>query len=177
MSAILYYILSLFEYLLIITIGISIVSFFLYHISDNFNLKYINFYGFFNSMDDFSLIMLSSCILKEITLVYCILKISSFSQIYLYIFLIMGFVYAFFSFKIPVFIKEFSISGIEYLIVYFLSLLSSFLVEVKYSQMVVYYIWILSAILISCSIFFFMRNIAAILARDKNVRRNLIVQE
>ena len=125
-------------------------------------------------MDDFSLIMLSSCILKEITLVFCILKISSFSQIYLYIFLVMGFVYAFFSFKISIFIKEFTITGIEYLIIYFLSLLSSFLVEVKYSQMVVYYIWILSAILISCSIHFFIKNIATILSRDKNVRRNLI---
>ncbi len=174
MSTILYYILNLFEYLLIIPICISIVSFFLYYISDNFNLKYINFYGFFTSMDDFSLIMLSSCILKEITLVFCILKISSFSQIYLYIFLVMGFVYAFFSFKISIFIKEFTITGIEYLIIYFLSLLSSFLVEVKYSQMVVYYIWILSAILISCSIHFFIKNIATILSRDKNVRRNLI---
>lgn len=173
-SIVLYYILELVEYLFIILLGISIVSFFLFYISNKFNLKFINYYGFLSSMDDFSLLMLSSAILKEITLVYCILKISSFSQIYLYIFIILAFIYAFFSFKIGIFIKEIVISGIEYLIIYFLSLLSSFLVEVRHSDMVVYYIWILSAILIGCSIYFFVKNISTILYRDNNVRRNYI---
>ena len=173
-SAFLYYILQLSEFLLIILLGISIISFFLFYMSNKFNLKFISFYGFFSSMDDFSLLMLSSSILREITLIYCILKISSFSSIYLYIFIIFAYIYAFFSFNIGTFIKETIISGIEYLIVYFLSLLSAFLVEVRHSEMIVYYIWILSIILIGCSIYFFVRNIASILYRDKNVRRNYI---
>ena len=57
-SVILYYILELAEYLFIILLGISIVSFFLFYISNKFNLKFINFYGFFLSMDDFSLVIL-----------------------------------------------------------------------------------------------------------------------
>lgn len=173
-SVLIYYILQIAEYSLIILLGITVGSFFLYHISSKFNLKYIKFYGFFSSMDDFSLIMLSSAILKEITLIYCIFTISSFSQIFLSIFTIFTFIYAFFSFKIGTFIKEAIIGAIQYLIIYFLSLLSSFLIEVRHSEMIVCYIWILSAILIGCSIYFFVKNISYILFRDKNVRRNFI---
>ena len=176
MNLIFYYILQLVEFLLVISIGISLVSFLLYYISNRFNIKFINIYGFFTSMDDFSLILLASSILKQITLVYCIVKLSNFSIIYLYIFLIFCFTFAFFSFKISIFIKELLIGGTEYLIIYFLSLLSSFLVEVQYSKMVVYYIWILSGILICCSIYFFARNLSFIVMRDKNVRRNLIAR-
>lgn len=177
MSLALYYILSIVGFLLIVLLGISIISFVLYHISNNFNIKYINIYGFFSSMDDFSLIMLSSAILKEITLIYCVFKIFSFSIVYLYIFLMFYFIYALFSFKILVFIKESIISIIEYLIIYFLSLLANFLVEVKNLRIVSYYIWILSIILVGCSIYFFFRNLSYILLKDKNVRRNLIVNE
>lgn len=177
MSLVLYYILNLVDFLLIVLLGISIISFILYHISNNFNIKYINIYGFFSSMDTFSLIMLSSAILKEITLVYCIFKIFSFSIIYLYIFLMFYFIYSLFSFKVSVFIKESLISVTEYLIIYFLSLLANFLVEVRNLQIVVYYIWILSIILVSCSIYFFSKNLSYILLKDKNVRRNLIVNE
>ena len=174
MSLIFYYILHLVEYLLVISGGIALVSFLLYYISNRFNMKFINIYGFFTSMDDISLVLLSCSILKEITLVYCILKLSNFSNIYLYIFLIFCFTFAFFSFKVSIFIKEITIGATEYLIIYFLNLLSSFLVEVQYSQMVVYYIWILSAILICCSIYFFARNLSFIVTKNKNVRRNLI---
>lgn len=176
MSLIFYYILQLVEFLLVVSIGISIVSFILYYISNKFNTKFINLYGFFNSMDDFSLILLSSAILKEITLIYCIFKLSNFSVLYLYIFLIFCFIYSFFSFKIVTFIKEIIIGGTEYLIIYFLSLLSSFIVEVQYSQMVIYYIWILSGILICCSLYFFVRNLSFIVTKNKNVRRNLIAK-
>lgn len=175
-SAILYYVLELAEYLFIILIGLCIVSFFLFYISNKFNLKFINFYGFFSCMDNFSLLMLSSSILREITLVYCVFKIFSFSSIYLYMFIIFSFIYAFFSFKIGVFIKEIVISSIQYLIIYFLGLLSSFLVEVRHSEMVVYYIWILSAILVGCSVYFFVKSISTILYRDENIRRNLVEQ-
>lgn len=177
MSLALYYILNLVGFLLIILLGISIISFVLYHISNNFNIKYINIYGFFSSMNDFSLLMLSSAILKEITLIYCVFRISSFSMIYLYIFLMFYFIYSLFSFKISVFIKESLISIIEYLIIYFLSLLAKFLVEVKNLKIISYYIWILSIILVSCSIYFFIKNLSYILLKDKNVRRNLIVNE
>ena len=173
-SSIIYYILQLTEYLFVVLIGISVFSFFLFYISDKFNLKFINFYGFFSSMDNFSLIMLSSLILKEITMIYCIAKISSFSEIYLYLFAIFSYTYAIFSFKIGIFIKEMIISTVEYLIIYFLSLLSSFLVEVRHSKMVAYYIIILSIILIGCSIYFFAKNIVTILYRNENIRRNLI---
>ncbi len=174
MSAIIYYILSLTEFILVISVGIALVSIGLYYMSNKFNLKFINVYGFFSSMDEISLLMLTSAILKEITLVYCVVKISSFSMILLYIFSIYCFAYAFFTFKVTAFIKELVVGAVEYLIIFFLSLLSSFLVEVRYSEMVKYYIFILSAILISCSIFFFARNLSFILANDKNVRRNLI---
>jgi len=174
MNLVFYYILQSVEYLLVISVGIALVSFLLYYLSNKFNLKFINVYGFFSSMDDFSLIMLSSAILKEITLIYCILKLGDSSNLYLYIFLIFCFIYAFFSFKILVFIKELVIGGTEYLIIYFLKLLTSFLVDVKYSTMVEYYIWILSGILICCSIYFFARNLFTIVIRDKHVRRNLI---
>jgi len=173
-SAIVYYILELAEYLFIILTGITIISFCMFFLSNKFNLKFINFYGFFSSLDDVSLIMLASSILKEITLIYCVIKISSFSLVYLYIFVIFAFIYAFFSFKVGIFIKEILTSSIEYLIIYFLSLLSSFLVEVRHSDMVVYYIWILSIILIGCSIYFFVKNVSFILYRNKNVRRNFI---
>lgn len=174
MSLIFYYILQSVEYLLVISIGVALVSFLLYYLSNKFNLKYINVYGFFSSMDDFSLIMLSCAILKEITLIYCIFNLNVSNNLYLYIFLIFSFLYAFFSFKIYIFVKEVVIGGIEYLIIYFLKLLSSFIVEVKHSNMVEYYIWILSGILICCSIYFFARNLSAIVIRNKHVRRNLI---
>ena len=176
MSLIFYYILQLVEFLLVISVGIALVSFFLYYISNRFNKKFINLYGFFTSMDDFSLILLSSTILKQITLIYCVIKLNDFSSIYLYIFLIFCFTYAFFSFNIFAFIKELIVGVIEYLIIYFLSLLSSFLVEVQYSRLVVYYIWILSGILICCSIYFFARSLSFIVTRDNNVRRNLVVK-
>lgn len=176
MNLIFYYILQLVEFLLVISVGISLVSFLLYYISSRFNMKFINVYGFFASMDDFSLILLSCSILKQITLIYCIVKLSSFTPIYLYIFVIFSFTYAFFSFRVFTFLKELVICVIEYLIIYFLSLLSSFLVEVQFSKMVVYYIWILSGILICCSIYFFTRNLAFIVTRNKNVRRNLIAK-
>lgn len=174
MTLALYYVFITIEFLIITSIGIAVISIFLHHISDKFNLKYINFYGFFSRIDDISLIMLSSSILKEIALIYCVIKISSFSAIYSYIFVIFCFTYAFFSFKVSTFIKEIIISSIEYLIIYFLSLLSLFLVEVRHSSLVVYYIWILSALLVICSIFFFARNISYILTSNKHVRRNLI---
>ena len=174
MNLIFYYILQSVEYLLVISIGIALVSFFLYYLSSKFNLKFINVYGYFSSMDDFSLIMLSSAILKEITLLYNLFKLSDSSNLYLYVFLIFCFTYAIFSFKISIFLKEIIIGGIEYLIIYFLKLLTSFLVDVKYSIMVRYYIWILSGILICCSIYFFARNLSTIVARNKHVRRNLI---
>lgn len=174
MNLIFYYILQSVEYLLVISIGIALVSFLLYYLSNKFNLKFINVYGFFSSMDDFSLIMLSSTILKEITLIYSIFKLSSSTNLYLYIFLIFCFIYAFFSFKISIFIKELVVGGIEYLIIYFLKLLTSFLVDVKYSTMVEYYIWILSGILVCCSIYFFARNLSTIVTKNRHVRRNLI---
>ena len=176
MSLIFYYILQSVEYLLVISLGITLVSFLFYYLSNTFNLKYINVYGFFSNMDDFSLIMLSSAILKEITLLYCLVKLSDSTNLYLYIFLVFCFIYAFFSFKILIFIKELVIGGTEYLIIYFLKLLTSFLVDVKYSTMVQYYIWILSGILICCSVYFFARNLYTIVTRDKHVRRNLIVR-
>lgn len=174
MSSIIYYILEVSPFLAIVLVGISIISFLLYNVSSKFNKKFINVYGFFMSLDDISLVMLSSAILKEIALLYCVFNTSSLSMIYLYIFLIISFTYAFFSFNIWIFIKEFVISAIEYLIIYFFSLLSSFLIDVKYSTIVVYYIWILSAILVSCSIYFFARNIAYIISKDSHVRRNMI---
>ena len=176
MTVALYYILNTIEFLIVTSVGIALISIYLHHISDSFNLKYINFYGFFSRIDDISLIMLSSCILKEITLIYCIIKISSFSTIYLYIFVIFCFTYAFFSFKISTFIKEIIISSIEYLIIYFLSLLSLFLVEVRHSNLVVYYIWILSALLVVCSIFLLARNLSYIMNSNKHVRRNLLAK-
>ena len=176
MNLIFYYILQLVEYLLIISCGIALVSFVFHYLSNNFNVKFINVYGFFTSMDDFSLIMLSCAILKEITLIYCIFKLSNFSELYLYIFLVLCFTYAFFTFKIFTFAKELLLGMIEYLIIYFLNLLSSFLVDVRQSKMVEYYIFILSAILIACSIYFFAKNLAYIVAKDKNVRRNLIAR-
>ena len=176
MTLALYYIFITIEFLIVISIGIAIISIFLHHISEKFNLKYINLYGFFSRLDDSALIMLSSSILKELALVYCVLKISSFSIIYLYIFVIFCFTYAFFSFKVSTFVKEIIISSIEYLIIYFLSLLSLFLVEVRHSSLVVYYIWILSILLIICSIFLFARNISYIVTSNKHVRRNLIAR-
>lgn len=176
MSIIFYYILQLVEFLLVISIGISLVSFILYYLSSKFNIKFINVYGFFSGMDDASLILLSCSILKQITLIYCIFKLSNFSVLYLYIFLIFSFTYSFFTFKVSTFIKEIMVGGIEYLILYFLSLLSSFLVEVQYSRLVIYYIWILSGILICCSLYFFVRNLSFIITRNKNVRRNLIAR-
>lgn len=176
MTLILYYLFITIEFLLVTVVGIALISIFLHHISENFNLKYINLYGFFSRLDDVSLIMLSSSILKEITLIYCVLKISSFSSIYLYIFVIFCFTYAFFSFKITTFIKEIIISSIEYLIIYFLSLLSLFLVEVRHSNLVVYYIWILSALLVICSIFLFARSIFYVLTSNKHVRRSLFAK-
>ena len=176
MSLIFYHILSLVDFIIAILIGISLVSFLLYFISNKFNLKFINVYGFFFNMDDFSLIMLSSAILKEITLIYCIMKLKDFLPLYLYIFMIFSLIYALFSLKLSVIIKEILISVTECLIIYFLSLLSSFLVEVKYSGMVASYIWILSIILISCSVYFFARNLFTILMKDKNLRRSLSVK-
>lgn len=176
MNLIFYYILQLVEFLLVVSVGISLVSFLLYYISNRFNIKFINVYGFFASMDDFSLILLSCSILKQITLIYCIIKLSNFTPIYLYIFVILSFTYAFFSFNVFTFIKEIFICVVEYLIIYFLSLLSSFLTEVQFSKLVVYYIWILSGILICCSIYFFARNLSFIVTRNKNVRRNLIAR-
>lgn len=176
MTLALYYIFQTMEFIIINSIGIALISVALYYVSNNFNLKHINIYGFFASTDDVSLIMLSSSILKEISLIYCVLKISSFQIIYLYIFVIFSFTYAFFSFKVSTFSKEIVISSIEYLIIYFLSLLSLFLVEVKQSTIVVYYIWILSALLIVCSIFLFARNISYIITSDKHVRRNLLAR-
>ena len=73
MTLFFYYVLQLVEFILVILSGIALASFFFYYISDNFNLKFINMYGFFSSMDDCSLIMLSSATLKEITLLYSIL--------------------------------------------------------------------------------------------------------
>lgn len=177
MSSISYYILQIAPFMAVILIGISILSFILYSISNNFKNKFINVYGFFASLDDISLIMLSSCLLKEISLIYCVFSISSFSMVYLYIFLIFSFIYSFFSFNIGVFIKEFAISGIEYLIIYFFYLLSAFLIDVKYSKIVVYYIFILSAILIACSIYFVTKNIAYIISKDSQLRRNLFVKD
>ena len=176
MTLALYYIFITIEFLIVTSVGIALISIFLHHISDKFNLKYINFYGFFSSIDDVSLIMLSSCILKEIALIYCVVRISSFNVIYSYIFVIFCFTYAFFSFKVTTFIKEIIISSIEYLIIYFLSLLSLFLMEVRHSELVVYYIWILSALLVICSIFLFARNISYIVTSNKHVRRNLIAR-
>ena len=176
MNLIFYYILSLVEFLVVISVGIAGVSFLLYYFSNKFNFKYINLYGFFSRMDDISLIMLSSTILKEITLVYCIIKLNDFSVLYLYVFLIFCFIYGFFSFKILIFIKEILIGITEYLIIYFLSLLSAFLVDVKYSKIVIYYIWILSIVLICCSIYFFTRNLFTIVKKNQHVRRNLIVK-
>lgn len=176
MTLFFYYILQLVEFLIVISLGIALVSFFFYYISNNFNLKFINMYGFFSSMDDFSLIMLSSAILKEITLVYSIIKLNDPTNLYLYIFLVFCFTYAFFSFKVLTFTKELLIGMIEYLILYFLKLLSSFLVEVQQSTLVEYYIWIISIILIACSIYFFARNLYAIVIRHKSVRRNLIAK-
>lgn len=174
MSSLIYYILEISQFAIIILVGISLISFVLYHISNTFNKKHINIYGFFMSLDDISLVMLSSSILKEITLIYCVFNTSRLSMIYLYIFLIISFTYAFFSFNVVVFIKEFVISAVEYLIIYFFSLLSSFLVDVKYSKIVIYYIYILSAILVSCSIYFFARNLSYIISKDSHVRRNMI---
>jgi len=174
MSLFFYHTLSLVEFLLVVSIGIALVSILLHYLSNNFNIKLINIYGFFSNMDNFSLLLLSSAILKEITLVYCIIKLSDFKILYLYIFLVFCFIYAFFSFKVSIFIKELVVGGIEYLIIYFLNLLSSFLVEVRYSEMVEYYIWMLSIVLACCSIYFFARNLSAIVERDKHVRRNLI---
>lgn len=174
MSSIIYYILDISQFAALVLVGISIISFVLYHISSKFNKKYINIYGFFTSLDDISLAMLSSAILKEIALLYCVFNTSRLSMMYLYVFLIISFTYAFFSFNVWVFLKEFVISAIEYLIIYFFSLLSSFLVDVKYSEMVVYYIYILSAILVSCSIYFFARNLSYIISKDSHVRRNMI---
>lgn len=176
MNLIFYHLLQSVEFILVISIGIAIVSFFLYYLSNNFNLKYINVYGYFSSMDDFSLIMLSSAILKEITLIYCIFRLNVNTNLYLYVFLVFSFIYAFFSFNIFTFIKELFTGGILYLILYFLKLLSSFLVEVKYLKIVDYYIWILSGILICCSIYFFARNLSTIVKKDKHVRRNLIAK-
>lgn len=174
MNSIIYYILEVSTFVSIVLVGISIISFILYAVSNKFNIKFINIYGFFTSLDDISLVMLSSAILKEIALIYCVINTTKFSMIYLYIFLIISFTYAFFSFNILVFIKEFVISAIEYLIIYFFSLLSSFLVDVQYSKIVEYYIWILSAILVSCSIYFFTRNLSYIISKDSHVRRNML---
>lgn len=176
MSSVLYYILQIAPFMAFVLISISIISFILYYLSNTFKKKFINVYGFFASLDDISLVMLSSCILKQVALIYCVFSISSFSMIYLYIFLIFSFTYSFFSFNIGIFIKEFVISAIEYLIIYFFSLLSAFLVDVKYSKIVVYYIFILSAILIACSIYFFIKNIAYIISKDSQLRRNLFVK-
>ena len=176
MNLIFYYILQLVEFLLVVSVGISLVSFLLYYISSRFNKKFINIYGFFTAMDDSSLILLSCSILKQLTLIYCIIKLSDFMTIYLYIFVVLSFIYAFFSFKVSIFIKEIVICVIEYLIIYFLSLLSSFLMEVQFSKMIVYYIWILSGILICCSIYFFARSLVFIVTRNKNVRRNLLAK-
>lgn len=174
MSSSIYYILEISQFAVIVLIGISLISFLLYHVSNNFKKKYINIYGFFTSLDDISLVMLSSAILKEISLIYCVFNTSRLSMIYLYVFLIISFTYAFFSFNVWIFLKEFVISAIEYLIIYFFSLLSSFLVDVKYSKIVVLYIYILSAILVSCSIYFFARNLSYIISKDSHVRRNMI---
>ncbi len=176
MNLIFYYILQLVEFILVISCGIALVSFIFYYLSSRFNLKFINIYGFFTGMDDFSLIMLACAILKEITLIYCIFKLSDSSNLYLYVFLVLCFTYAFFSFNVLTFTKELLLGVTEYLIIYFLNLLSLFLVEVRQSKMVEYYIWILSAILIACSIYFFARNLSSIVAKDKNVRRNLIAR-
>lgn len=176
MNLIFYHILTLVKFLIGVLIGISLVSYLLYFVSNKFNLKFINVYGFFCSMDDFSLIMLSSTILKEITLIYCVIKLKDFLPLYLYIFMTFSLIYSIFSFKISVIIKELLISSTESLIIYFLSLLSSFLIDVRYSSMVVSYIWILSIVLVSCSIYFFVRNLSTILIRNKNLRRNLSVK-
>lgn len=176
MNLIFYNLLSLFDFIIVILIGIALVSFLLHYVSNNFNLKFINVYGFFANMDDFSLIMLSGAILKEITLIFCIIKINDFLPLYLYVFLIFSLIYALFSLKISVIIKEFLVGGIECLIIYFLSLLSSFLIDVRYSNMVIIYIYVLSIVLICCSIYFFARNLSTILMRDKNLRRNLNVK-
>lgn len=176
MSLIFYHILSLVEFTIVILIGIALVSFLLYIISNKFNLKFVNIYGFFFNMDSFALIMLSGAILKEITLIYCIMRLNNFLPLYLYVFMIFSLIYALFSLKISVIIKEIIISGTECLIIYFLSLLSSFLIDVKYSGVVESYIWILSIILISCSIYFFTKNLVTILMKDKNLRRNSSVK-
>lgn len=176
MTTFIYYLFVSMEFLIVTALGIALISIGLYYTSDKFKLKFINLYGFFSRLDDSSLIMLSSSILKEISLIYCIFKISSFNTIYLYIFIIFCFTYAFFSFKVGTFIKEISISTIEYLIIYFLNLLSMFLVEVRHSQIIVYYIWILSAILVVCSILLFIRNLSYISTNNKHIRRNLIAE-
>jgi len=177
MSSAVYYIIKLIDLIVVFSIGIAIIAILLHAISNRFNLKHISIYGFFTRMDNIDLIMLSSTILKEIMLIYCVLKVSSFSIIYLYIFFIFYFIYALFSFNVGTFLKEAIISGIEYLIIYFLSLLSQFLVEVKYSTEVVIYIWVLSAILISCSIYFFSKNVFYVVVSNKNIRRNLDVKQ
>lgn len=176
MNLIFYHILSIVEFLVVILIGIAAISFLLYFLSNKFNDKFINVYGFFSSMDDSSLIMLSSAILKEITLIFCIIKLNDFSILYLCIFLIFCLIYALFSFKISVFIKEMLVGITECLIIFLLNLLSSFLVDVRFSTIIVCYIWILSGVLITCSIYFFARNLSTILKRDKHIRRNLNVK-
>ena len=173
-EAFLYYIFVLSKYLIIIGLGISVVSFILYKFSNQFNLKHINFYGFFSGMSDNAVVMLSSTILKEITLIYCVINVASFKPIFLYIFAIYCFVYAAFSYNVWVFLKEAIIGGVEYLIIYLLTLLSMFLMEVKYTKMVEYYLIALSIMLVVCSIYLFFRNLYYIVAINKNVRRNLI---
>ena len=176
MNVIFYYILHLVEFIFVISCGIAIVSFIFYYLSSNFNIKFINIYGFLTNMDDFSLIMLSCAILKEISLIYCIVKLSDSSYLYLYIFFMLCFTYSFFSFNVLTFVKEIIISTIEYFILFFLNLLTAFMIEVRQSAMVKYYIIILSAILIACSVYFFAKNLDYIAKRDKNVRRNLIAR-
>lgn len=176
MNLIFYYILQFFEFLLVVSVGIALVSFIFYYISRNFNIKFINAYGFFTCMDNFSLIMLSCSILKEITLIYCLFKLNSMSDLYLYVFLVFCFAYAFFSFNIFTFMKELVIGVIEYLIIYFLNLLSIFFLQIKQLKMIKYYIWILSAVLIACSIYFFAKNLVTVVTRDKNIRRNLFAK-
>lgn len=176
MNLIFYHFLSISEFLLVLLVEITVTSFLLYYLSNKFNIKFINVYGFFSRMDDGALIMLSAAILKQVTLIYCIVKLNNFSNLYLCVFFVSCFIYAFFSFNISVFIKEMIVGATECLIIFFLSLLSSFLVDVKFSTVIICYIVILSATLICCSIYFFAKNLFTILIRDKNIRRNLSVK-
>lgn len=177
MNLFFYHILSLVEFIIVILIGIALVSFLLHYVSNKFNLKFINIYGFFSNMDNLSLIMLSGAILKQITLIYCLFRLNNLLILYLFVLFAFSLIYSLSSLKISVIIKEFLISGIECLIIYFLNLLYSFLIDVRYSNMVIIYICILSFLLACCSIYFFSRNLSTILMRDKNLRRNLDVEK